>query len=82
MNYKPLVYYPVQIKKELYMNLQHQCEQMGISVVQDCPQLGFINEDFGVIVDALFGFSFKPPVRDNFKPIMNLLRETKVPIAR
>ena len=37
--------------------------------------------DYSVIVDALFGFSFKPPVRENFLPILAALSQTSTPIA-
>ena len=33
------------------------------------------------MVDALFGFSFKPPVRESFVPIMDALRSTRLPLA-
>uniref|UniRef100_T1H3Y6 NAD(P)H-hydrate epimerase n=1 Tax=Megaselia scalaris TaxID=36166 RepID=T1H3Y6_MEGSC len=36
---------------------------------------------YNLIVDALFGFSFKPPVRETFQPIMNYLYKTNIPIA-
>lgn len=31
------------------------------------------DDAIGIIVDALFGFSFKPPVRQDFLPFMDLL---------
>lgn len=34
-----------------------------------------------MIVDALFGFSFKPPVRDQFVPIVEMMSKTEVPVA-
>lgn len=36
---------------------------------------------YNLIVDALFGFSFKPPVRKNFLPIMSYLKDAEVPIC-
>lgn len=80
--YEPTVVYVKQTNKELFKNLLHQCERMGVSVVKDTPTLDQVDQDFGVVVDALFGFSFKPPVREEFTGIMNVLRNTKVPIAR
>lgn len=75
-----MVYYPRMVDKELYRNLVHQCKSMDIQVVQtvDFEQ---VNE-FGLIVDALFGFSFKPPVRPDFLSIMDVMRKTIRPIAR
>ena len=34
-----------------------------------------------MIVDALFGFSFKPPVRETFVPVLEALAQTTTPIA-
>lgn len=81
MNYKPTVYYPRETDKILYGNLIHQCKSMGISILKECPETEYAEREYGLIVDALFGFSFKPPVRDNFLDIMNLLKNTTSPIA-
>lgn len=35
---------------------------------------------YRLIVDGLFGFSFKAPVRESFRDVMNLLTETDVPV--
>ncbi|XP_029719615.2 NAD(P)H-hydrate epimerase isoform X1 [Aedes albopictus] len=81
MNFDAYVYYPKRTEKDLFVNLQHQCEQMGITVSKDCPAAEWVDQEFGLIVDALFGFSFKPPVRESFAPIMEVLKHTKVPIV-
>lgn len=54
---------------------------MGIDFVSDCPNLEETNEKYALIVDALFGFSFKPPVRESFVPIIKLMRDSNVPVA-
>ena len=33
--------------------------------------------NFTLIVDAIFGFSFKPPIRDPFKQIITQMAEQK-----
>lgn len=80
MGYVPVIYYPRMVDKELYRNLVHQCKSMNIEMVQtvDLDQAN----DYGLIVDALFGFSFKPPVRVDFLNIMDVMRKTIRPIAR
>ncbi|CAG9854179.1 unnamed protein product [Phyllotreta striolata] len=80
-NYKPIVYYPKRSERQLYNNLTKQCTLMNIPVIQSLPENSTVECEFGLIVDALFGFSFKPPVREEFIPIIKLMRETKVPIA-
>lgn len=80
--YAPTVVYPKDTNRELFKNLIHQCERIGVNVVNNTPPLDEVDKTFGVVVDALFGFSFKPPVRVEFAAIMNVLCDTKVPIAR
>lgn len=36
---------------------------------------------YDLIVDALFGFSFKPPVREMFVPVISMLKTTKTPVV-
>lgn len=75
--YSPEIYYPKRTSNALYENLLHQCAE------NDIPLLGDRVEDiqYGLIVDALFGFSFKPPVREAFVPIIRLLESTTTPIC-
>lgn len=80
--YAPTVVYPKETNKTLFINLLHQCQQMDVKVIKESPTFDQVEADFGVVVDALFGFSFKPPVRVEFAEIMKILRETKLPIAR
>lgn len=80
-NYNPVVYYPKQTNKELYQNLTHQCISMNIPVLQKLPNACVIEREYGIIVDALFGFSFKPPVREDFRPVINIMKSTSVPVA-
>lgn len=80
--YEPQVFYPQRTDKELYRNLSHQCEAMGVPIAEQLPDLNKVNSTYQLIVDALFGFSFKPPVRPAFVGTIELLRETRVPIVR
>lgn len=82
MGYVPSVYYPKQTSNTLYENLAHQCKAMKIDFLGNCPESEDVNKSFDLIVDALFGFSFKPPVREQFVPIINILKQTSMPIAR
>ncbi|XP_026478778.1 NAD(P)H-hydrate epimerase-like isoform X2 [Ctenocephalides felis] len=78
--YCPFLYYPKQTPKELYQNLLHQCTRNNIPLIESSHKITETHK-FGLIVDALFGFSFKPPVRDEFKDIINQMIETKIPIV-
>lgn len=70
------VHYPRRTQSQLYANLTAQCEAMGVRFVDD------FKEGYDVLVDALFGFSFKPPVRPQFVPIVEFLKKTTIPIVR
>lgn len=80
--YEPSIVYPKRTDKELYRNLEHQCVAMAIPFLQNTPDLQTLNTEYGLVVDALFGFSFLPPVRQQFVGIMLALSQTTVPIAR
>lgn len=77
--YNPTVYYPKRTDKPLYSNLTHQCAEMDIPILDQLPD---DVEKIGLFVDALFGFSFKPPVRKEFVGVIDLLKNSNKPIAR
>lgn len=69
-------------KTDKFQHLQHQCAAFGISFIETLPKAPEDGETYALYVDAIFGFSFKPPIRQDFVPVMDLLKSTKVPIAR
>lgn len=77
MSFNVELLYPKRTSNELYERLAHQCSECELKFLNEVPEEG--NHD--LIVDALFGFSFKPPVREQFTPIMNFLAKTNTPIA-
>lgn len=81
LGYIPVVVYPKETQNELYMNLINQCVKFDIPVLKEMPTLEIIDSACHVIVDAVFGFSFKPPVRPNFLPILNTMKESKIPVV-
>jgi NAD(P)H-hydrate epimerase len=80
MNFKPTIYYPKKVDKPLFNNLVKQCELMDIEFIDACPDLQAASK-YRFIADCLFGFSFKPPIREQFVEVMNLMSETSVPIC-
>jgi len=44
-------------------------------------QAEVIDEAYSVVIDAIFGFSFKGSVREPFGSILDVLKKTTVPIA-
>ncbi|XP_043658329.1 NAD(P)H-hydrate epimerase [Drosophila teissieri] len=81
MGYTPTIYYPKPTAKPLFENLSHQCQMMDIGGVKECPSVATAACDYDLILDALFGFSFKPPVRADFVAVVELMQQTKLPIA-
>lgn len=80
------IYYPKRTEKELFKNLVTQCQSFGeaIRFIENCPSSDSVTSsgEYRLIVDALFGFSFRPPIRESFLPIMKILTDSAVPIAR
>lgn len=79
--FEPSVYYPKRTNKDLYHNLTHQCQAMSISFLDSLPSEDDVNKHFDLIVDALFGFSFKPPVRPEFEDVLRILKNTSVSLC-
>lgn len=78
--YSPEIFYPKRPDKPLFKNLTKQCERMEIPFVE-ISRDNDLGQTFGLIVDAFFGFSFKPPIRSTFEEPISLLKSTKVPIC-
>nr|CAG4647296.1 EOG090X0AXR [Megafenestra aurita]SVE92574.1 EOG090X0AXR [Megafenestra aurita] len=77
--YQPEVYYPKPTSNTLYRNLIEQCKHFEIPIITSCPPLEDLNLKYSLVIDALFGFSFKPPVRQEFQEIMQKLYQTSTP---
>jgi NAD(P)H-hydrate epimerase len=69
--------------KDLFCNLIRQAELNQVKISYDAsPYL--TDASLGLVVDALFGFSFKPPVRPDFEPLMEILthaQSKKIPVV-
>ena len=79
--YSPELFYPKRTNNALYQNLLHQCSENNIPVLDTVADIKDTS-NYKLIVDALFGFSFKPPVRPDFMPIVDILKTSKAPICR
>uniref|UniRef100_A0A0K8SZG2 NAD(P)H-hydrate epimerase n=2 Tax=Lygus hesperus TaxID=30085 RepID=A0A0K8SZG2_LYGHE len=79
--YLPTVLYPKQPDNELYQRLVKQCKTVDVPILTNLEECGDVDKKFDLIVDALFGFSFKPPVRPLFVPIIEILKSIKLPIC-
>ncbi|XP_054707894.1 NAD(P)H-hydrate epimerase-like isoform X2 [Uloborus diversus] len=79
--YDPTIYYPKRTNKPLYQNLTLQCQEMDIPFLSYLPDAKLISDSYNLVIDALFGFSFKPPVRPEFEDCMNKLKNLTVPVC-
>lgn len=68
--YMPTVYYPKPSSPQLFQNLTTQLRALQIPFTNDFPTASRFNS---FIVDALFGFSFKGPVRAPFETVIPFL---------
>jgi len=81
--YNPTVYMPKPGSKDIYKRLQKQCENMNIHIIPPSDEVdGLRNalQHTDVILDAIFGFSFKPPIRTPFDTIIPTLNDSRLPI--
>lgn len=75
------VYWPVVGKNPFYAHLKTQLQLFNIEIVND-PHGSLANlqaclDTSSLIVDALFGFSFKPPLRSPFDQIIQLMLDAQ-----
>ncbi|KAH3668714.1 hypothetical protein OGAPHI_002468 [Ogataea philodendri] len=65
--YTPKVYYPKPTNRPIFQGLTTQLENFNIAFVSDLPpEL----KSCDLIIDSLFGFSFKPPIRSPFDSVI------------
>ena len=70
MGYSSVVaYYPKRSKGALYEGLIASAEMMGVEMVDTLPA----PRDDAVVLDAVFGFSFKPPLRAPFGELLQAM---------
>ncbi|KAG8967985.1 hypothetical protein FRC05_001695 [Tulasnella sp. 425] len=81
--YEPTVYMPKPGSKDIYKRLQQQCTNCTIPTISSLDELKQQLQPgkSDCILDAIFGFSFKPPVRAPFDEVLPLLNNSKLPIV-
>ncbi|KAL1950363.1 hypothetical protein VTO73DRAFT_5487 [Trametes versicolor] len=82
--YKPTIWYPKPGSKDIYKRLQQQCTNMQIPTLDNTPDNQSLRTALAasdVVLDAIFGFSFQPPVRAPFDGALPLLAQSGLPIV-
>lgn len=83
--YKPKVVCPKPGRTELYRNLMTQCRKFDIDLIDKVPEnIDAMKQLGNLILDSIFGFSFKPPNRNaDFAKLLHLMNElssTNIPL--
>ncbi|KAG7167455.1 NAD(P)H-hydrate epimerase-like, partial [Homarus americanus] len=81
LGFSPVILYPKPTDKPLFKNLVKQCQMYDIPFIYEMPDVEALNRNYHIAVDALFGFSFKPPVRPLFTPVLKVLCQTSLPVV-
>lgn len=81
LGFVPHLIYPKRTDKELYSRLVVQAEQCGIPFLESLPDQKKLDSSYSLLVDAIFGFSFRPPVRPQFVPLLSALASSTVPLV-
>jgi len=81
LGYQPDIFYPKRTDNQLYKDLVVQAELSDIPFVEALPSPEELVARYSILVDCIFGFSFKPPVRPQFSPILQTLATTALPLV-
>lgn len=80
--YSPIIVCPKLGRAQLFVNLLTQCKKFNIPVLDQVPDRP-LSELGNLLIDAVFGFSFKPPNRNpDFAKLLNQMHEhsAKMPL--
>lgn len=82
--YKPTVFYPkppTGAANVLYHNLATQCEKTDIPFLLYLPsEAQLVTDSYSLIIDAIFGQGYLPPMAADFAAIIQTLIRSKVPV--
>jgi len=86
MGYSVKVLYPKPGKGSLFENLVQQCRDLGITIVTDASEVASLcaagsvsAQEYDLVIDALFGFSFTGKAREPYLSLINVMRDSAVP---
>jgi NAD(P)H-hydrate epimerase len=72
--YNPEIYFPD--KRPKFPGLIMQCENLNIPTLSALPSL----DDYDLVIDAVFGFSFKGPLRSEYRPAISAMAASRSPV--
>ena len=77
----PVVFCPKRANTPILNRVSNQIAAHGIPVLDALPSPAEISAEYSVVLDCLFGFSFKPPVRKPYDDILRSLVQVTAPIV-
>lgn len=75
--FSPEVLYPKPTDRQLYKNLTVQCQYLDIPIYADAPAM----TTYKILIDAVFGFSFKGDIRPPFDTVIPAMKDSELPIV-
>ncbi|KIW89719.1 YjeF family domain-containing protein [Cladophialophora bantiana CBS 173.52] len=78
--YNPEIYYPKPTNAPIFTGLQKQLRHLHIPFLTTTEEYQSSLGKADLIIDSLFGFSFKPPVRAPFDTVLKAMIESKKPV--
>ncbi|KXJ05268.1 NAD(P)H-hydrate epimerase [Exaiptasia diaphana] len=79
--FQPFIFYPKRPNKPLMNNLVTQCQNMDIPFLDTLPSSHDITNNYKLVVDAIFGFSFKGSVRAPFDDVLKTFKDIEIPLC-
>jgi len=81
--YQPTVVYPKPTDKPLYKSLVTQCKQVGVPILEHMPTpQSLLEAKVGVILDGVFGFSFKAENAESIRSPFDKVIKTMVQVQK
>lgn len=77
--YAPAVLYPKRPSRPLFVNLAAQMEMMAIPLLDAMPEQ--LDQEYDLVLDAVFGFSFAGAVRPPFDAVLEAMRRSTLPLC-
>ena len=76
----PVIFCPKRAKSPVMERLFAQVEALNVPLLDTLPSPDAVSKDYSAVLDCLFGFSFKLPVRKPFDDILKALVEVSTPL--
>ncbi|KAI6654767.1 NAD(P)H-hydrate epimerase [Oopsacas minuta] len=76
----PVIFCPKRAKSIVLERLIEQVEAVSIPILDTLPSTDTISKEYSLVLDCLFGFSYKPPIRKPFDDVLRSLVNVKVPL--